>query len=173
MSEAIIPETKEEKNPTPTKFGLPFYQVPKAGLKHKNPEWKQGTDKRKNFVDLAKKYEYIPGPGKYEKPNQYKDMILGLFKGGERNTYIDQIFKVGKRDENQVSPTKYQSIDKFGKEAIQGNILKSEWLPVTIDAEYLGTVGARDFHQDIYTKVPSKKIINYHKPLSKGWKTKK
>lgn len=44
---------------------------------------------------------------------------------------------------------------------------------MTIDAEYLGSIGAHDFHQDIYTKVPSKKTINYHKPLEKGWRTKK
>ena len=31
---------------------------------------------------MAKKYEKQPGPGLYEKPNDWKDKILGSFKGG-------------------------------------------------------------------------------------------
>jgi len=37
---------------------------------------------------MAKKYASQPGPDKYEKPNEWKDKILGSFKGGPRNTFI-------------------------------------------------------------------------------------
>lgn len=60
-------------NSSPTKFGLPFYQVPLTGLaRTKYPQWKFGSDKRKNFVDIAKKYEFVPGPGKYEHGSEWK-----------------------------------------------------------------------------------------------------
>lgn len=55
----------------------------------------------------------MPGPGKYDDKNEWKDKILGSFKGGERNTYIDKIFKHGGE---QVSPTAYKNIIPFEKQ---------------------------------------------------------
>ena len=46
-----------------------------------------------NFIDIAKKKTFAPGPGHYPTKNQWKDKPLGNMKGGARNTFIQQIFK--------------------------------------------------------------------------------
>lgn len=114
---------------------MTFYKVPQTGAALQDvPQWKFGTEKGKNFIDIAKAKSFAPGPGHYPPKNQWKDKPLGNMKGGARNTFISQIFK---NEGNKVSPNKYNLDDyKTKKVTNLGKMGSSTRMPVTVENEW-------------------------------------
>ena len=108
------------------------------------------------LIDKFKKlHEGKPSPGTYETALKWNKSILGVMKGGDRNSYIEKIYKQEK-SKPSPGPGAHSPSSKYTKKRSSlGKINKGEREAFTSDAEFLGsTVPAAHYIDPLKKKLP-------------------
>lgn len=157
---------------TDQEWGISGYKVARCNAAIQSQiKWSFPKEKDKKFIHMIeKRAKFGPAPNKYEKPNRWKEAILGSMKGENKTTFIAKIFKT---EGSKPSPCQYQIIDnRVALSKTLGKVNKGDRMSTVCNAEYLASVTPGAKYVDIYTKI---KRGTSMPDLKKGltWKVKK
>ena len=92
-------------------WGLSSYQIPRAGLLERSPQYSIPKQVGMNFIDQARTHSATsPSPGAYETGIKWSKFTLGTMKGEDRRSFLDQVIKTSRQ---LPSPDTYSPERKY------------------------------------------------------------